>query len=75
MSEALFALAVLLFGLGLYIVLRIADLSAQSAHESEEIERWWRERAEYRAANPPTLHDESSLEDDYNSVLPDRKGA
>jgi len=75
MSEALFALAVLLFGLGLYVIFRVADLSAQSAHESEEIERWWRERAEYRAANPPTLHDESSLEDDYNSVLPDRKGA
>lgn len=75
MSEALFALAVLLFGLGLYVIFRIADLSAQSAHESEEIERWWRERAEYRKANPPMLHDESSLEDDYNSVLPDRKGA
>lgn len=75
MSEALFALAVLLFGLGLYVIFRIADLSAQSAREAAEIERWWRERAEYRAANPPMLHDESSLEDDYNSVLPDRKGA
>lgn len=70
MSEALFALAVLLFGLGLYVIFRVADLSAQSAHEAAEAERWWRERAEYRASHPPTLHDESSLEDDFNSVLP-----
>ena len=72
MSEALFALAVLLFGLGLYVILRIADLSAQSAYEADEIERWWRERAEYRKANPPELSD-SSLIDDYNSILPERQ--
>lgn len=70
MDYALFAFAVLLFGLGLYVIFRLADLSAQSAHEAAEIERWWRERAEYRTANPPTLHDESSLEDDCNSILP-----
>ena len=74
-SYILFAFAVLLFGLGLYLIFRLADLSAQSAqsaHEAAEIERWWRERAEYRAANPPELSD-SSLIDDYNSTLPEQR--
>ena len=74
MDYALFAFAVLLFGLGLYIIFRICDISAQSAREAAEIERWWRERAEYRAANPPELSD-SSLIDDYNSALPEPRQA
>ena len=74
MDIALFGLAVLLFGMGLYIIFRICDISAQSAREAAEIERWWRERAEYRAANPPELSD-SSLIDDYNSALPEPRQA
>ena len=70
MDYALFAFAVLLFGLGLYVIFRICEISAQCAAEEAEIRKWRGERAEFRAANPPTLHDESSLEDDYNSILP-----
>ena len=71
MDIALFGLAVLLFGMGLYIIFRICDISAQCAREAAEIERWWRDRAQYRADNPPELSD-SSLIDDYNSALPEQ---
>lgn len=69
-SVLLFGLAVFCFGLGLFVVFELMEAQAQSRAMDEATRKWWRERAEYRAANPPTLHDESSLEDDYNSVLP-----
>ena len=73
MDYALFAFAVLLFGLGLYIIFRICDISAQCAQEEAEIRKWWADRAQYRADNPPELSD-SSLIDDYNSTLPEQRG-
>ena len=70
MDIALFGLAVLLFGLGLYIIFRICDISAQCAQEEAEIRKWWADRAQYRADNPPELSD-SPLVDDVNRALPD----
>lgn len=74
-SVLLFALAVFCFGLGLFVVFELIEAQAQSRAMDEATRKWCAERAAYREANPPQLTDESSLEDDYNSILPDRKGA
>ena len=69
-SVLLFALAVFCFGLGLFVIFELMEAAAQSRAMDEATRKWWEERAAYREANPPQLTDESSLEDDYNSVLP-----
>ena len=71
-SILLFALAVFCFGLGLFVVFELIEAQAQSRAMDEATRKWWRERAEYRAAKPPTLTD-SSLIDDYNSSLPEQR--
>ena len=68
-SVLLFAVAALCFGLGLFVILEIMEAQALSRAFDEAERKWWAERAEYRAANPPELSD-SSLIDDYNSALP-----
>lgn len=66
----LFSLAVLCFGLGLFVIFELLEAAAQSRAMDEATRKWWAERAQYRRENPPELTD-SSLIDDSNTVLPD----
>jgi len=73
-SILLFSVAVLCFGLGLFVIFELLEAAAQSRAMDEATRKWWAERAAYRAQNPPELSD-SSLIDDYNSALPEPRQA
>lgn len=70
-SVLLLVFAILLFGLGLFVIFELMEAQAQSRAMDEAERKWWAERAKARGLMP--TGDDSSLIDDFNSTLPEQR--